>query len=50
MSTKFRNVLRNLAALVLGTTTSLTAHAGFGDLNMTRGVSRNFRQHRTACT
>ena len=39
MSTKFRNVLRSLAALVLGTTTSLTAHAGFGDLNMTRGVT-----------
>jgi cytochrome c oxidase subunit 2 len=39
MSRQLRNTLRSIAALALGTTTSLTAHAGFGDLNMTRGVT-----------
>ena len=39
MSTKLRNTFSRLAALTLGITASLDAQAGFGDLNMTRGVT-----------
>lgn len=39
MSRQLLNSLRSFAALALGSTASLVANAGYGDLNMTRGVT-----------